>query len=121
MSYTRRGVKGIESLEEAVVREVKEETGLNVTVNKLMYIEQMYTPEERSVKFWYHCDLVGGALDCTAVEAVSEFIVDTGFKDKSFVAENDVFPPMLKSGFWDKVEQDNVQPEVIQLRQLAFY
>ncbi|KZN59644.1 NUDIX domain-containing protein [Pseudoalteromonas luteoviolacea] len=115
------GVKGTESLEEATVREVKEETGLNVSVVKLMYVEEMYTPEERSIKFWYHCELIDGELDCSAEEAVAEYIVGTGFMDKAFLNTNEVFPPMLKSGFWDKIEQGWKQPEFISLRELAFY
>ncbi|KZN32361.1 hypothetical protein N474_11350 [Pseudoalteromonas luteoviolacea CPMOR-2] len=115
------GVKGTESLEEAATREVKEETGLNVKVNKLMYIEQMFTPEERSVKFWYLCELIDGELDSSAEEAIREFIVDADFKDKTFIKSNEVFPPMLNDGFWEKIAKDNIQPEVIELRELKFY
>ncbi|OCQ22847.1 hypothetical protein A7985_02505 [Pseudoalteromonas luteoviolacea] len=115
------GVKGTESLEEAVVREVKEETGLNVSVNKLMYVEEMYNPEERSIKFWYHCELINGELDCSANEAVAEYIVGTNFLNKVFLDSHKVFPPMLKSGFWDKLEQGWTQPDFIKLRELEFY
>ncbi|ESP90579.1 MULTISPECIES: NUDIX domain-containing protein [Pseudoalteromonas] len=115
------GVKGVESLEEAVIREVKEETGLDVSVNKLMYIEQMHFPKERSVKFWYHCELTGGTLDCTAQEATIEYIVDATFMDRETLEVNEVYPPMLKEDFWEKVKQPSVQPKVIELRELINY
>ena len=115
------GVKGMESLEEAVIREVKEESGLNVSVKKLMYIEQMHFPKERSVKFWYHCELINGTLDCAAEEAVIEYIVDASFMDKQALESNEVYPPMLKEDFWEKVKEDSLRPEVIELRELKNY
>lgn len=115
------GVKGTESLEEAVIREVKEETGLNVSVDRLIYIEQMHFPKERSVKFWYLCKLIDGKLDCTAKEAEIEYIVDVSFMDKQALELNETYPPMLKENFWEKIKQVNVQPEIIELRELKNY
>ncbi|MCO7223049.1 NUDIX domain-containing protein [Pleionea sp. CnH1-48] len=115
------GVKDTESLEDSVIREVKEETGLNVAVDQLMYIEQMYFPKERSVKFWYRCELIDGHLDCTAKEATIEYIVDVKFMDKHELELRETYPPMLKESFWEKVKQESVQPEVIGLRELKNY
>jgi len=115
------GVQATESLEEAVIREVKEETGLNVSVYNLLYIEEMYNPEERSIKFWYQCSFIDGALDCTAEEAVSEHIVNVKFMDKSELEENQIFPTMLLSDFSEKTKLEHVSPEFIPLRKMEFY
>lgn len=53
------GVIGTESLEQAAIREVKEETGLQVSSGPLLYIEEFWQPSQREVKFWYLCHLQG--------------------------------------------------------------
>lgn len=115
------GVQGTESLEEATIREVKEETGLNVSVSNLLYIEEMYNPEERSVKFWYHCEFVDGRLDCTAEEAVCEHIVNAKFMAKNELKENVIFPPMVIDALWEDIETEDRSPKFIQLRKMEFY
>lgn len=115
------GIQGIESLTEGVAREVREETGLIVDVGKLMYVEEMYNPEERSIKFWYLCELAGGNLDCTAEEATQEYIVDAKFMAAGEFGDRVVFPTMLLNGFWEKIEQADVTPEYLTLREMEFY
>jgi mutator protein MutT len=48
-----------ETLEEAVIREVKEETGLNVKVNKLL-MKVEYNP---LLTYFYLCDIVSGRIN----------------------------------------------------------
>jgi len=115
------GVKEIESLEEAVIREVKEETSLIVTVRELLYIEEMYNAEERSVKFWYHCEFIGGQLDCSAKEAVDEHIVNVKFMGKKELEDNIIFPPMIQNELWKDIEIENKAPKFIELRKMEFY
>ncbi len=47
------GVKGTETTEQTAIREVKEETGLDISVLKLAYIEELFNSEVRLCKFWY--------------------------------------------------------------------
>lgn len=115
------GVKGTESLAEAVAREVMEETGLSVSICRLLYIEEMYNPEQRLVKFWYLCDIVGGKLDCSSQDAVSEYIVDAKFMGKKELSENTIFPQVLLGDFWQKLKLEESRPEHIPLREMAFY
>ena len=115
------GVKGTESLHEAVIREVKEETGFEVSVGRLLYIEEMCNPEQRIVKFWYQCQLLKGALDYSAQEAVSEYIVAAKFMSRAELLENTVFPAEVKNDFWEKIHAAEVMPQHINLREMEFY
>ncbi|MBT9595414.1 MAG: NUDIX domain-containing protein [Vitreoscilla sp.] len=63
------GVKGDESLEEAAAREAFEETGLNVRIVQLLYIEELISPECRYVKFWFSGEYTGGTFDVSHPEA----------------------------------------------------
>ena len=115
------GVQDTESLEHAVAREVREETGLNVSVKKLLYVEEMYNPEERSVKFWYQCEFLDGHLDCTAKEAVTEHIVNVRFMGKDDIRNYKVFPPMLHYELCKEIERGEISPKFIGLRKMEFY
>ena len=115
------GVQGIESLEQAVAREVKEEAGVRVFVKNLLYVEEMYNPEERSIKFWYRCELLDGHLDCTAEEAVSEHIVNVRFMGKDDLKNNKIFPPMLHHELCKEIEFEDTSPKFTGLRKMEFY
>lgn len=59
------GVKGAERLQAAAAREAREETGVEVAIGKLRYIEEFFNPECRTVKFWFAAQRTGGQLDWT--------------------------------------------------------
>jgi len=58
------GVKGAETLD-AAAREAHEEAGVEVAIGKLLYIEELFNPECRTVKFWFAARQTGGQLDWT--------------------------------------------------------
>ena len=70
------GVKGAETLEAAAAREAREEAGVEVAIGKLLYIEEFFSPECRTVKFWFAARLTGGQLDWTHPEAAAEHITE---------------------------------------------
>jgi len=47
------GVKRNEELQAAVVREVREESGLEVEPLAVLYIEELLDPTNRRCKFWF--------------------------------------------------------------------
>ncbi|TDF38397.1 NUDIX hydrolase [Alteromonadaceae bacterium M269] len=115
------GVKGTESLHEATIREVKEETGFDVQVGNLLYIEEMYEPTTRLIKFWYQCKISGGELNHNSPLAKSETIVDAKFISRKALQNKDVFPSVLNDTFWIKLTEKDPAPEHIPLRKMDFY
>ena len=115
------GIKGTEHMQDAVIREVKEETGFDVSVGNLLYIEEMYEPTLRIVKFWFQCELCGGELDFTSPDAISEYIVNAKFMTHQELRDNIVFPSVLKDTFWQKLARKDSSPEHITLRAMEFY
>jgi len=65
------GVENSESIEDAVVRELKEETFLDITVGKLLY---HVVRDDLTEEFFYLCDEFGGDLKLsdTAPELLQE-------------------------------------------------
>jgi ADP-ribose pyrophosphatase YjhB (NUDIX family) len=95
------GVQGAEELADAALREVREETGLEVVIGKLVYVEEFHNPETRHCKFWFIASPVGGHLTATAPEAVSEYIVDAVWHTEQEVRSLQVFPLALQGRYWE--------------------
>ena len=69
------GVEWDESVTHAVVRETREETGLDVHPGKMLFVEDMVSSRKRVVKFWFLCSVVGGELSVRR-EAIEEGIIE---------------------------------------------
>ena len=115
------GVEGAESLTEAAVREVKEESGLDIFVNRLAYIEELIQPSQRECKFWFVGKLIGGNLDVSANEATREFIVNARFFKRSELAGKVVFPPIVTDRIWQDREVGFREPIHLGLREMVFW
>lgn len=115
------GVVGTESLEAAAAREVREETGLDVEIERLLYIEEFWQPTQREVKFWFTGRPSGGRLSTAAEEAVREHIVGAAFLGRDACADRTLFPDVLRSDFWRDRRDATVAPRYLGLREMAFY
>ena len=51
-----------EGIYQAVVREVREETGLEASPQKVLFVEDLLSRRYRIAKIWLLCNLVGGQL-----------------------------------------------------------
>ncbi len=89
------GVKGDESYEQAATREVLEETGLDVNVERLVYIEDLVNPECRFVKFWFLARLKGGNLNVSHPEAKLEHVTEAAWLEPSQFTGKEVYPEFL--------------------------
>jgi 8-oxo-dGTP pyrophosphatase MutT (NUDIX family) len=59
------GVLSNEGINQAVVREVREETGLEVNPYKILFVEDLLSRRHRIVKIWLLCKLNDGQLTNT--------------------------------------------------------
>jgi 8-oxo-dGTP diphosphatase len=107
------GVQGGETLSAAAEREVREESGLNVAVGKLVYIEELVNPELRVCKFWYRASLLGGILSATAPEAQAEHIAEAAWLTRAELEGRIVYPAVLTGRYWD--DKKDGFPSVVQL------
>lgn len=70
------GVDYRETLEDALVREVREETGLNVSVGQLLFVNDTIDPDgpRHVVNITFAADVIGGALSNTPLDANVEAV-----------------------------------------------
>ena len=94
------GIQGSESLVVAAEREVKEETGLVVRAERVLYVEEFHNPETRHCKFWLQATLVGGSISVEAPEATAEYIVAAAWHTEDQVRSLQVFPEILQARYW---------------------
>lgn len=98
------GVQGAESLIAAAEREVREETGLVVVAERVLYVEEFHNPETRHCKFWVQARFIGGELSVEAPEATAEYIVEAGWHTEDDIRTLQVFPEILQARYWQDRE-----------------
>ncbi|MFC2014897.1 NUDIX domain-containing protein [Chloroflexota bacterium] len=100
------GVENEESIVQAVTREVKEETGLDVSPDKILFIEDLVSPQQRVVKVWFQCHQIGGRLEKTN-NAIEEGIVDARWYREEELVNEDVYPSELMNTDWRDFFKEN--------------
>ena len=113
------GVLGDEGIYEAVVREVREETGLEVSPRKVLFVEDLLSRRQRIVKIWFLCDLIGGQLANTR-GALQEGITDVAWYRKDELLNEVVYPPELLSYDWGAFSRHNWESKYLELRETDF-
>ena len=108
-----------ESLHQAVVREVREETGLEVSPQKVLFVEDLLSQCYRIVKIWFLCNLIGGRLTNTQ-GALEEGITDVAWYRRDQLQDEVVYPPELLSYDWRAFPRHNWESKYLALRETDF-
>lgn len=74
---------------------MREETGLCIAVGRLLYVEDLVSPECRYAKFWFVGSVEGGGLDTSHPEAQRERIVDAAWLAPPDFAGKVIYPALL--------------------------
>jgi ADP-ribose pyrophosphatase YjhB (NUDIX family) len=93
------GLEDDENIIQAVVREVREETGLTVAPGRLIAIEEIIFPQYKMQKAWLLCEVVEGELRRTE-EAEREGILEAAWFPRNRLAGEVVYPRFLQSEDW---------------------
>lgn len=93
------GIEFGESMEQAVVREVKEETGLFIKPIRLLWVHEFIEPPLHAIEYYFECDVTGGSLKLG--EDPEHGRESQILKDLKFISFQDagtlpVFPEFLK-------------------------
>jgi len=113
------GVLSKESTAQAAIREVKEETNLEVNYGKVIFIEDLLSKRYQITKIWFLCNLVGGQLAKTQ-GAINEGIIEVGWYRRDQLNNELVYPSVILSHNWNAFYQDNWQVIYRELREVDF-
>jgi 8-oxo-dGTP diphosphatase len=113
------GVNNEEGLSQAVVREVKEETGIEAVPNKILCVEDLYSRKYRMVKIWFLCQMVGGQLEKTQ-GAIDETIIEVKWYAKEELKNEVVYPQIITESNWDLFFNGRWETRYLELRYADF-
>jgi 8-oxo-dGTP diphosphatase len=108
-----------ENAVDAVVREVREETGVTVRPHKVIALEDLESARRKMCKIWILCECVSGEVQGTE-GAEEEGIVGAGWFTKRAVAGETVYPPFLMSQEWEGFGAKDWQVLVLPSRPAEF-
>lgn len=110
--------EGLEDLETAALREVREDCGLEVELDRIAYIEDLHNPALRILKIWFTGRIVGGTLYTGSAAASAERIVEAAFLGRHELDGKRVFPPVLAADYWQDRASGFATPRYLGLRQM---
>ena len=113
------GVNNEESTDKAVIREVREETGLEIRPGKILLVEDMLSKRHRITKIWFLCDLIGGELEKTQ-GAREEEITEAGWYNRKQLEHEVVYPAPLLTHNWDDFFKNDWQTIYLDLKEVDF-
>jgi 8-oxo-dGTP diphosphatase len=102
------GVEFGESLRETVVREFEEETGLKISVQHRVHINEIIKPPVHAIEFYFRVKRLDGILKLgkdPEMDDDHQLIRNIGFFSQDEMESMHVAPPFLKTEFWDKLQR----------------
>ena len=113
------GLEEQENIEQAIIREVKEETGLIVKPNSVVMIEDLIYNKFKMIKIWMTCDIIEGVITKTQ-GAVDEGIIGVGWYNKEQLENETVFPSILLEQDWNILKSFNKRVKIPFSRRAEF-
>ena len=103
----------------AIIREAKEETGVRIQPERVLFIEDLSNQRYKMCKIWMLCDYLDGELMQTP-EAELEGIIECGWFTRRALEHETVFPPELLQHDWDAFQDDTWSAVVLPSRVAVF-
>ena len=93
-------MEGNESIYDCARREVFEETGLQVELGQILYVQEFWEPDFHFCKFLISGEIKGGDLSINKKDLNEDWLVDVRFFSQQELKDLTVFPEVLKKVFW---------------------
>ncbi len=113
------GADSEEGLSRAAVREVKEETGIEVKPDKILCVEELLSGKCRMIKIWFLCHVTGGRLERTQ-GAIDENIIEAGWYSREDLENEVVYPSIIMDFDWELFFKDNWEAKYLELKYAEF-
>lgn len=88
-----------ESLEQALYREIYEETGLEIEKKQLLWIHEFIEEPYHAIEFYFRCEVTGGKLKKgidPELQANRQMLLDLSFIPLKKTSELDIEPNFIK-------------------------
>ena len=113
------GLEDDENVVQAIVREVKEETGITVRPTRVIAIEDLVDTNIKMIKVWMVCEFVEGEVHKTE-EAEIEKITEVAWFTHDQLANEVVYPSVLMQHDWEHLRAETWQVECLPSRVARF-
>ncbi|MDX1640862.1 MAG: NUDIX domain-containing protein [Balneolaceae bacterium] len=93
------GVEFGETVEEALLREVKEETGVQIKKHQLLWIHEFIEEPYHAIEFYFRCEVIGGDLvkgTDPELQSNQQMLIDLDFIPLKESNELDIEPKFIK-------------------------
>jgi len=113
------GVEDGENIVQAIQREFKEETNVEVKPMAVLLIEDLDTIHYKMSKTWMVCEYVKGEISETE-EAKKEGIISIGWYSIEDIEHRVVFPSILKDWTWENISNHKNNVVISETRKTKF-
>ena len=100
---------------QALIREVKEETGLEVNPFKLLFVEDILSSQNKHAIIWFLSDVVSGHVEKTQ-GAIDEGITEGGWYGRNQLSNEVVYPSVLLEENWETFNTNKFEAKYLGFR-----
>ncbi len=112
-------LRGSESLFDCAARETREETGLCVRPQRILYVEEFIERDLHFCKVWTFAPDPGGEPNLAGLDPDEDFVVDVRFASRDDIQTENVFPAVLRDDFWSDLEQGRLETRYLGLQRIG--